>query len=235
MDRKLKERLIGAAVLVAVAVIMVPEMFSGSHSSHDNADNSSSGSSSGSVANNDPGQIKTYRIDLQKHQEVAASSQDSVSAQAMPMVPDTRADAAISASMPPVAVTSSASSSVNQPITQSATQSSGAPSPHNAGVSHPAVAHSSANSVSAPRTVTASAATGWSIQLGSFSAESSAREIVSSAKSHGFAAYLASVKISGKTLYRVRVGPFADRDVAEATLGKLKHGYSQASLVAPNH
>ena len=225
MDRKLKERLIGAAVLIAVAVIMVPELFSGAHSSHDSADNSSSVSAS--ATNNDPGQIKTYRIDLQQHQEVATSSQDSVSAQAMPMVPDTRADAAISANIAPSTVTSSASSSV--------TPSSSALSPHNVVVSHPAVAHSSASSVQMQRTVTASVATGWSIQLGSFSAESTAKEIVANAKSHGFAAYLASVKIGGKTLYRVRVGPFADRDAAESALGKLKHTYSQASMVAPNH
>ena len=73
------------------------------------------------------------------------------------------------------------------------------------------------------------------MQLGSFGAEATARKIVSDAKSHGFAAFHTAVKVGGKTLYRVRVGPYTDREAAQAALLKLKHSYAQASLVAPNH
>ncbi|HEX2583540.1 MAG TPA: hypothetical protein VHL14_00290, partial [Steroidobacteraceae bacterium] len=94
MERQLKERLVGAAVLIAVAVIMVPEMFSGS-GSHESENSKPPGNESS--ASSDSGQVKTYRIELQQREGSAASSVNSV--QAMPSVPDTHADA-IASTMP---------------------------------------------------------------------------------------------------------------------------------------
>ena len=245
MERQLKERLIGAAVLVAVAAIMVPEMFSGTGSHHD--DNTGQSAVSGSVSNasSESGQIKTYRIELQQHPQSAVQP-DSGPAQAMPVVPDTRVDAA-PVNPPPVVQNSSSSSiaAINS-SRASSTPSFNASQPVLAGdrAAHSSV-HSSTRSAATvqPHDAVHEAAPvaspvtsgGWSVQLGSFAAESTAREVASGAKSHGFSAYLVPVRVGGKTLYRVRVGPFADRGAAASALSKLKRAYPQAALAAPNH
>ena len=227
MERQLKERLIGAAVLIAVAVIMVPEMFSGSGSrdpgTHQTAADNSTGSS-------ESGQIKTYRIDLQ-HREAAASSPESA-AQTPPVVPDTRTESSSTSSVSVSVATSAVSSSSSSAAQGMSSRST----PISVASSSLASVHSSAagvSSVAAAHVV--NSATGWSVQLGSFAAEATARQIVAATKAQGFAASLSAVKVGGKTLHRVRVGPFADREAAEAALSKLKHTYTQASLVAPNH
>ncbi|MES1191918.1 MAG: SPOR domain-containing protein [Steroidobacter sp.] len=245
MERQLKERLIGAAVLIAVAAIMVPEMFSGTGSHHDDSTSQLPVSGSGSNASSESGQIKTYRIELQQHPQSVVPT-DSVPAQAMPVVPDTRVDAA-PANPPPMAQNSSSSSitalnssrasstpsfSASQPVlagdraahssVHSSTRSAASTQPHGA-VHEPAPAASPVMG------------SGWSVQLGSFAAESTAREVASGAKSHGFSAYLVPVRVGGKTLYRVRIGPFADRGAAASALSKLRHAYPQAALAAPNH
>lgn len=218
MDRQLKERLVGAAVLIAVAAIMVPEIFSGSGSRGDGNHASSSSS-----AANESGQIKTYHIELQQHPD-AAGSQESVAAQTSPLQPDTKADAAVSAAPRPIDHASvslsqdshsSSSSSQRSEATNAATRS---------------VVQAQQHAPAAPVS-----ATGWSIQLGSFEAESTAREIAAGTRPHGFSGYVVKARVSGRTWYRVRVGAFADRAAAESALGKLKRAYPQASLVAPNH
>jgi DedD protein len=218
MDRQLKERLIGAAVLIAVAVIMVPEMFSGS-GSHSTTQQESASDSSAS------GQIKTYHIDLQHRESVSATSEPPV--QQPPMVADTHisvppaaSSASSSESVRSVAEASSASSSSRSSTSQSASQSA----------SSLRSASSSSSKSAAPITDD-----GWAIQLGSFGAEATARQVIANAKTLGFSAHEEPVTVSGKKLYRVRVGPYPDRDAAQATLSKLKHAYPQASLVAPGH
>jgi len=219
MERQLKERLVGAAVLIAAAVIMVPEMFSGSGSHEKDLPKPAGNQSSDS---SESGQVKTYRIELQQHEGAATSSVSSI--QTLPVVSDTHADAIASTlpqSVPPLheAESQAASSAAAQSATGANSSRS---STSNLSISHTAVAAATSES-------------GWTVQLGSFAAEPSAKKVISDAKSHGFAAFHSAVKVGGKTLYRVRVGPYADRDAAEAALSKLKHSYAQASLVAPNH
>jgi len=64
---------------------------------------------------------------------------------------------------------------------------------------------------------------GWVVQLGSFSSRSNAQGLAGRVKKKGFAAYLMPVERSGKTLYRVRVGPpQASRDKAAKLADKLR-------------
>jgi DedD protein len=71
VDRYLKERLVGAAVLVAAATILIPEMLSGPHDS--------SGVVQESSASSDSTGVKTYTIDLN-----APSAQTTRSDQSLP-------------------------------------------------------------------------------------------------------------------------------------------------------
>jgi len=62
---------------------------------------------------------------------------------------------------------------------------------------------------------------GWVIQLGSFSRRSNAEKLVGQLQAKGFAASMEPVKVKGKTLYRVVVGPEADRRKVEKLLTRL--------------
>lgn len=50
-------------------------------------------------------------------------------------------------------------------------------------------------------------ASGWVVQLGSFSSRANAQGLADKTRAKGFQSYLMPIERSGKTLYRVRVGP----------------------------
>jgi DedD protein len=58
--------------------------------------------------------------------------------------------------------------------------------------------------------------------MGSFSSQDNARRLAGQLDAKGFTAYLLPLQSNGKTLQRVRVGPVATRDEAEALARRLK-------------
>jgi len=54
----------------------------------------------------------------------------------------------------------------------------------------------------------------WVVQVGSFSAAGNAEKLVERLRAEGLSAYQEAVSSSGSTIYRVRVGPFLERDEA---------------------
>jgi DedD protein len=54
----------------------------------------------------------------------------------------------------------------------------------------------------------------WIVQVGSFSAAGNAEMLVERLRAEGLSAYQEAVSSSGSTIYRVRVGPFLERDEA---------------------
>ena len=63
---------------------------------------------------------------------------------------------------------------------------------------------------------------GFVVQLGAFSGPSKAKQQHSNLLSSGFNAYTETLKVDQNEVTRVRVGPFATRNAAEAELKKLK-------------
>ncbi|MCP3871509.1 MAG: hypothetical protein GY703_26070 [Gammaproteobacteria bacterium] len=61
----------------------------------------------------------------------------------------------------------------------------------------------------------------WVIQVGSFSHRRNADNLVKTLREKKFSAFMESVDLKGKRLYRVRVGPEVDRGQAEAMLVQL--------------
>jgi DedD protein len=61
--------------------------------------------------------------------------------------------------------------------------------------------------VKPPSTPPALLASGWVVQLGSFSSRANAQGLADKTRAKGFQSYLMPIERSGKTLYRVRVGP----------------------------
>lgn len=71
----------------------------------------------------------------------------------------------------------------------------------------------------------------WAVQVGSFSRLDNARRLAEQLKSGGFDAYLSRVVTDAGTMHRVRVGPVADRDAAEALLKKLTRAGQKGRVV----
>ncbi len=62
---------------------------------------------------------------------------------------------------------------------------------------------------------------GWVVQLGSFSQRANADKLVRRLKQKGFAATMASATVKGKRVYRVWVGPERERAKAERLLARV--------------
>jgi DedD protein len=74
----------------------------------------------------------------------------------------------------------------------------------------PAVKESSATTAENPGAVT-----GWIVQVGSFSQKANAEKLQDRLRKMGMACFVASAQHNGKMIYRVRVGPEIDRADAE--------------------
>lgn len=73
----------------------------------------------------------------------------------------------------------------------------------------------------------AASATGmWAVQLGSFSNKENAEKLAADLRKQGYAAFLSQLKTGNGQLHRVRIGPQKDREAAEemaARLAKVGH------------
>jgi DedD protein len=89
------------------------------------------------------------------------------------------------------------------------------PATHETARTSSAVSHAVAPEPAAP-------VAGWTVQLGTFASRANAERLVRELKGQGFAAFSSESGSSGRELYRVRVGPAADRAAAEALGAKLR-------------
>ncbi len=62
----------------------------------------------------------------------------------------------------------------------------------------------------------------WAVQLGSFSSEANAESLATRLRKNGFNAFVEKIYVGGGTVFRVRVGPELDRDKAKQVLARLK-------------
>ena len=207
MDQGLKERLVGAAVLVAIAVWLIPWVLDGPEAGVETA-----ASSLQLPAAEEPMPMRTQTLRL------GDSPEPSVEAAAMPPAP---APAAGATAEPERTVAEDRAPDEESTVVAAAGGAErGAPA---------------APPTPAPTTQPkpAAAATGdWMVQLGSFSEEANARRIAQQAGTYGYKAEVSSYKGGGRTLYRVRVGPQATRAAADAAASALRaHGIDDARVV----
>ena len=222
MDSGLKTRLLGAVVLIALAVIFVPMLLPGSNSGSQSAStkavpepsgelqtrvlqvgpNSASAGSSTAAAINDPDRVAT--LNLEGH---AASTLQPLSS-GLPIEattgPTTSAPVSAPAASAPAAV---------PPKPGSATIAK-------APVSAPAVSAPASEPVAGGAGAAAGAL--YTVNLGVYANHASAEKLVANAKQHGFTALATPETYQGKSVMRVRVGPFHSRSEAEAARLKLK-------------
>jgi DedD protein len=227
VERHLKERLIGAAVLVAAAVILIPEMLSGGR------DESSGNARTVTPAGVTP--LKTYTIDLSKSPGHSATPvTEPLTTLAPP--PEAEAPAESDSESEQVAAApaaqaipeSAAERSAPERIPEAPVSSQSAP----AAVKPPAPASEPVTPARSASDVPEKASgTGWAVQLGSFSSRATADGMVSKLRSEDYDAFVMPVKSGANTLYRVRIGPMSDRQSAATTLSRIKAKVPAAAVV----
>lgn len=257
MESRLKERLTGAAILVALIVLVVPELFRGQPSDV--------ATFAGSSSSGEGPPVRSYTIDLSNSPARASPLQSSPDAGggndkaamvvpvepvnapgagnanpaaaaapapptpvvAAPVVP---APAAAAAVPPPAAPPERAAA----PVTTAPSGAAAAAGARAAAASKPTTVSSSVSSSARthPETAHSSAESGWIVQLGLFARRDNAERLADKAQAHGF-----SVNISAndaKGLYRVYAGGMANRAAAEAYTQRLKdQGFAAAIVAAP--
>ncbi len=205
MQEHLKERLTGAAILVGVVVLLVPEMFRGRPA----------GGLDSHAASGDGAPIRTYTIDLRDSPAAqppavlpaAAAATDSA-------VKDAAGVAASSpAAQPPAAQPPAAQAPVAPPLATSA------PARSSATATAPATTTKLASSPAA-RSHPAAVKSGWTVQVASFTRRDFAERMVKQVRAKGFAVQAVGPDEHG--LYRVRSGPISERAAALALMGKMR-------------
>jgi DedD protein len=201
VDIQAKDRLTGAVILVALVVLLVPELLSGP------------GPKRASVAANPAeGQpLRSYTVELGDDSHVHGT----VAASAAP--PAVVAAPTAPAANTPQALPAPQAEAPSEPPAQTA-----APPAANADV---VVARPKPEAAPPPTPVT-----GWMIQLGSFATRANAERLVHELRTKGYAAFVTESANGGHKLYRVRVGPASDHATAQALAAKLRAAGHPGSL-----
>jgi DedD protein len=196
LDTALKHRLTGAVILVLLAVLLLPELLTGSGRSARPASQSSTDVAGGE---------RRLDIDLTESARTAPA-------------PAAAADSAPPVTLPVPAVT--------EPPPSVAPAD---PSP-----ADPAPANPVAAEVSPPPPQPAStepASEAYFVQLGVFVNRASATNLQRKLRDGKFAVVVEEIQRSGKTLFRVRVGPEPDRAAANTLLERLAKAGHKGSVV----
>ena len=208
MERALKERIIGASVLVVFVVLVVPVFLDGPPEE-------------GAVVTQQvtlPGQAEqstqTIVLDRDRDEPVPVASTRSHEPEVDSRAPEVQAGAA-----PPPASESDATAATRQ------------------AVSPPTPEPEERAPAEKPRTIASVASAGtsstgmWAVQLGSFSSQENAEKLAASLRKQGFAAFLSKLSTDSGELHRVRVGPQKDRDDAQAMAARLGNAGHKGQVV----
>jgi DedD protein len=210
MDSRAKQRLTGAVILVALFVLLVPELLTGP------------GKEAAPPGATDDAGMRRYEIELKAP---TGNSQPMSAPQEAPAV-----------ALPPVAEKPVAEKPVAEnpkpgPVSaqpgESAQVDAVATNPVPAApAATPDVKPAAKPEVPAPVPKGA-----FAVQLGSFGDKGNADRLVRDMTAKGFNAFVAPIKSDNRMLYRVRVGPARDRASAEALAAQLKRMGQTGSIV----
>jgi DedD protein len=204
MDQGLKERLVGAAVLVAIGVWLIPWVLDGPDNTVETGP-----ASLQLPAAEEPVPMRTQTLRVDEPEAVAPPTPQA----AEPSEAETVVAAASPAAEPP-------------PVTKPA------PAPAPKAAEAPPV--KPAAPVAAKPAPATAAKGDWVVQLGVFGEEANARRLAQKVNTFGYKPAVSSYVANGKTLYRVRVGAYDVKSQAEATASALTaHGLT-AKVVPAN-
>ncbi len=222
MDRALKERIIGAIVLVAVVVLVVPVFLDGPSNDADIV----------SQPITLPGQAadgtRTVVLDRDRREPVPMASDPEPVAATPPPVEASAADepeAPIALEPAPAPVTDESATAVT--ASEAPADEPEAADEQEAADEPEAAAEPERQAAAPTRSTTGM----WAVQLGSFSNEANAERLAAGLRQQGFAAFLSKLDTDNGQLHRVRVGPQRDRESAETMAGRLKQAGHKGQVV----
>lgn len=221
MDHSVKQRLLGAAVLIALAIIFVPMLLTGPGTKR----TSETANLQAPPTPDRKFQERTLSLDLPPADTTSGQPSASNTAAPDPNRIATIDTATAPRSQPTLAIDEPAISSSSPTATTSATTTTATSSPTPTPVTPTATAAAPSNS-----DLPGTAANGsFFVHLGDYGAQKNAIDLAATLKKSGFAAFTQASTFGGKPTLRVRVGPFADRAAAEATRLRI----SQTTVRAP--
>ena len=199
MEVRVRERLVGALVLVAIVVLLVPAILKGRAPEPNAA--------------SDTAPVRRIEMPIG---DPASAPEEQV------LVPEPLMDEAGAAS-PPRDAPAAEPPPRTEARAPTAPQRTPDPPPADA---PPAAKPAPSAAKPAPAGPPVVAGSAWAVQLGAFSNKSKAEQLVTELRKRQFAAFVLEYRASGKVLYRVRVGPEQDRARAEAIAARLeKEGF----------
>ncbi len=194
MERALKERIIGAVVLVIFAVLVVPIFLDGPPGEEEIV------TERVLLPGQDEGKTQTVVLERDRTEPVPAGTSNEPPAEV-------------------VEEPAAAESGTPKPVAQSEEPS---PEPARSRPQPAAQTAPAADKASAADTKAADSTTGmWAVQLGSFSNKDNAEKLAADLRKQGYAAFLSQLATDQGTLHRVRIGPQKDRQAAEAMAARL--------------
>jgi DedD protein len=215
MDRRVKERLVGASILVVLIVLIVPELLSGPPAPA-------------------PAPL-VPRLPVSAPEPVRNVTVDLATSKA-PEPEPAAPEAAASSAQPPEARTTEAASAGGADAGTGTSTNAAPPADTPPAAAPPRTAPletAAPAPTSAPSAKPAIAGRTWAVQVGSFASRANADKLVRQLKAQGVSVYVLSGGSGPSLRYRVRIGPMADRGAATQALAKLKSAGQSASLVAP--
>jgi DedD protein len=209
MDRALKERVIGAAALVAIAVLVVPVFLDGPSTDAEIV------SESLTLPGQDEQARKRQTIVLERDRDKPVPVSGTRNSQATTAAEKLAADDAARKAAAAQAAPQGPDTDV---AAKSAPPDRDEPEPKEKAPEATTVAKAHTRNAPAP----AESATGmWAVQLGSFSDQANAERLAANLRKEGYAAFLSQLDAPSGSLHRVRVGPQKDRQSAESVASKL--------------
>ncbi len=198
MEVRVRERLIGALVLVASVVLFVPAILKGR--------------SSPPV---EPTSQPTRRVEVPIGDAEPLVEEQILVPEPTPVTPPTLAKAP-----PEKSASKQGETRERQPVPKAADTRSREVRAEPAEAKPPLAA-----AKPAPAAVQTQA-TAWAVQLGAFSNRAKAEQLVAELRKRRYSAFLLEYRATGQVLYRVRVGPEQDRARAEEIAARLsKDGF----------
>jgi DedD protein len=217
MDRRVKERLVGASILVALIVLIVPALLSGPAPGPAPAASAPGLPVSASA----PEPIRNVTVDLTTSKPPALEPAGDAAAASAP----SSAQPLPQARNPEPQNSAGTGTGANAGNSEVAAPAAVAPTPLETASAPPTSSISTGKPASAGR--------GWTVQLGSFASHDNADKMLRQLRAQGFAAFVSPSGAGSSLRYRVRIGPMADRGAAAQAVVKLKGAGHAASVVAP--
>ena len=196
MENSLKQRIIGAIVLIALAIIFLPAILK---------DKANSGTFKSKIPAQ-PEELANYRVDTQKIDQLVADQQDSDASQSKTVAkaeakPNKNTNQSTDSTKNTQRKTKQITSGDSQITSEKDSKLESPPEESIISQNYRDAA--------------------WVIQVASFSNESNAKKMVGKLKANNYKAYRRKVISGNKKVFRVFVGPYIEKNDAQKTLSSI--------------